>query len=151
MSDATLESLGPHPGGAPAPERSFPPITEMAIATLALVIIGGIYLAAHLPRRAPLAPAFALVVAADLLLVVNVVILSRIKPFAWDRFFQVVGWALLAYLIIAGMLEYIFVLDGTRGATLTLLTLMLVTFGVVVPLNLGFSVARYQDVSQAAG
>jgi hypothetical protein len=42
----------------------------------------------------------------------------------------VTRWALLAYLVIAGMLEYVFVLDHTRGRVLLVLTLMLVLFAV---------------------
>lgn len=53
-------------------------------------------------------------------------------------------YALLAYLVIAGMLEYVFVLDHTRGATLVVLTLMLVIYAVDIPVLLAFSVARYQ-------
>jgi Tfp pilus assembly protein FimT len=38
------------------------------------------------------------------------------------------------------MLEFIFVLDGTRGATLVLMTFMLAVFAVDVPVLLAFSV-----------
>jgi hypothetical protein len=136
---ATLD----HP--VPTVERQFPPIRQMGIVTLALVIVGGIYLAAYLPRRAPFGPAVGLVIAADVLLLVNVIVLSRIKPFAWATFFLVAKWALLAYVVIAGLLEYVFVTDHTRGHMLVLLTLMLATFAVTIPLILGFSVARFAD------
>lgn len=76
--------------------------------------------------------------------------LARTRPFPWRPFRQVVGWALLAYLVIGGMLEYVFVLDGTRGAMLALMSAMLAVFAVDVPMLLAFSVARYQPVPDGA-
>jgi hypothetical protein len=129
------------------PDQSvLPPISEVAVVVIALVVTGGIYLAAYLPRRAPLGPAFGLLAAAAALLAWNVVSLSRLKSFAWGTFVLVGRWALLAYLVIAGMLEYVFVLDHTRGSILVVLTLMLAIFAVNIPLLLAFSVARYQPV-----
>ena len=37
-------------------ERRLPPVTEMGMASLALIVAGGIYLSAHLPQHVPLAP-----------------------------------------------------------------------------------------------
>ena len=56
------------------------------------------------------------------------------------------GWrgALLAYCVIAAMLEFVFIHDGTRGRVLLVLTLSLVVFAAHVPLLIGFTVARYQ-------
>ena len=128
------------------PDRTLPPISEVAIGVIAVVVAGGVYLASYLPRRAPLGPAYALLGVAALLLVFNVVTLSRLQRFAWDTFFLVGKWALVAYLIVAGMLEYVFVFDGTRGAILVVLTLMLLVYAVNIPMLLAFSVARYQAV-----
>ena len=77
---------------------------------------------------------------------VNVVTLSRVSPFAWRRFFQVFNWALLAYTVVAGMIGYAFVIDGTRGQVLAVLILMLVVFAVDIPLLFAFSVARYAEI-----
>jgi hypothetical protein len=138
-------------GEAPtAPGRRLPPIAQLAVASMAMVVIGGINLAAHLPRRPPLGVPAGLLVAACVLLIGNVVALSQLREFAWNTFFLVTRWALLAYLVIAGMLEYVFVLDHTRGRVLLVLTLMLVVFAVDIPMLLGFSVARYQPVGQSA-
>ena len=137
--------------GANVYERRLPPISEVATTTIAIVVAGGVYLAAYLPRRAPLAPAFALVGLAAVLVLWNIAMLSRISRFAWDKFFLVARWALVAYLIIAGMLEYVFVLDHTRGAILLVLTLMLAVFAINVPLLLAFSVARYQPAGDGQG
>jgi len=62
-------------------------------------------------------------------------------------FFRVGDWALLAYGVIAGMLEFIFVFDHTRGGSLVVFTLSLLVFALDVPLLLAFSVARYQEVA----
>jgi hypothetical protein len=77
-------------------------------------------------------------------------VLARVRDFAWRTFFVVGGWALAAYLVIAGMLEFVFVLDHTQGGLLIVLTLMLAVYAVNVPLLLAFSVARYQP-GKAAG
>jgi hypothetical protein len=126
-------------------QRGLPPVTEVAVTIIALVVTGGIYLAAYLPRRAPLGPAYGLLGVAAALLVWNVITISRLSAFAWATFFLVAKWALVAYLIIAGMLEYVFVFDHTRGSVLVVLTLILAIFAVNIPLLLAFSVARYQS------
>jgi hypothetical protein len=133
--------------GAPgrATARRLPPVAELAMTSMALVIAGGIYLAAHLPQRAPLGPAVGLLIAGGALLVADAVLVSSLRPFAWRVFFQVAGWTLVAYLVIAGLLEFTFVFDHTRGAMLAVLTLSLLVFALDIPLLFGFSVARYQD------
>ena len=78
-------------------------------------------------------------------LVASIVLLLLQKDFAWRRFLQVAGWALLAYVVIAGMIEYAFVYDKTRGPVLVIMTLLLATFTFTVPVLLAFTVARFQD------
>jgi hypothetical protein len=114
------------------------------MATVALVAVGVIYLAAYLPRHAPLGPAVGLLAAAATVLVTNVVLLSRHRGFAWWRFGQVARWALLAYIVIAGMIEFAFIYDHTRGAVLAVMTLLLVTFTLNVPVLIAFTVARFE-------
>lgn len=121
-----------------------PPVPAACVSSMALVLVSGIYLAAYLPTRAPLGPAIGLLAASGVLLLVAVGMVVRLQTFAWQSFFQVVKWAMLAYVVIAGMLEYVFVLDGTRGSMLVLLTLSLLVFAVDIPLLLAFSVARFQ-------
>jgi hypothetical protein len=115
------------------------------MATIALVAVGVIYLAAYLPRHAPLGPAIGLLVVAAGVLVTNGLLLSRERAFAWWRFRQVAGWTLLAYIVIAGMIEYAFVYDHTRGPMLAVATLLLVTFMLDVPILMGFTVARFEE------
>jgi hypothetical protein len=132
--------------GTEASESRLPPVAQVAVASMALVIASGIYLAAHLPHRPPLGPAVGLLAVAGVLLVADLVVVSRLRPFNWEVFFRVGGWALLAYAVIAGMLEFIFVFDHTRGAPLVVFTLSLLVFAFDIPLILAFSVARYQAV-----
>jgi hypothetical protein len=113
------------------------------MASLSLIVIGGIYLSAHLPKHVPLGPAVALLAASALLLAVNVILLSRVPDFDWDRFFQVARWSMLAYVVIAGVILYAFLQDHVRGGTLVVLTLSLAVFAVHVPMLVGFTVARY--------
>jgi hypothetical protein len=114
-----------------AAERPGPKVTELGMLSIGLVAAGVIYLAAYLPRRAPLVPA--------------VVLLARQPGFAWGRFSQVARWMLLAYVVVAGMLEFTFVYDHTRGAVLAVMTLLLATFTLNVPLLAAYTVARYED------
>ncbi len=58
-------------------------------------------------------------------------------------FFGVARWALLAYAVIAGMIEYSFLRDHLSGGPLVILTLSLVVFAVHVPVLIGFTVARF--------
>ena len=124
-------------------ERELPPVTQLGMASLALIVAGGIYLAAHIPNNVPLTPAVVLLCASVLVLAINVTLLARVPDFARGRFFEVAKWALLAYLIIAAMIEYAFLYDHLSGGPLVVLTLSLVVFAVHVPLLIGFTVARY--------
>lgn len=123
--------------------RRLPPVTELGMASLALIVVGVIYLAAYLPERVPLTPAIVLLVASFVLLGINLALLARVRGFHWQRFFQVVRWALLAYLITAGIIEFAFVRDGMTGGLLVVLTLTIVVYAVHVPVLIAFTVARY--------
>ena len=125
-------------------ERRLPPIDVVGVASMALTIVSTIWLASHVPKRPPLAPSIALMTGSGLLLLVNAVLLARLREFAWRTFRVVASWSLVAYLVIAGMIEFAFVYDGTRGPVLALLTLSLASFAANVPVLLGFGVARYQ-------
>ncbi|MEA2459403.1 MAG: hypothetical protein QOC95_2375 [Thermoleophilaceae bacterium] len=126
-------------------EQKLPPVTQVGMASLALIVAGGIYLSAHLPQHVPLGPAVALLAVSALLLAGNLAALSRVKGFAWSRFFQVGRWALLAYAVTAGLIEYSFVRNHVSGGALVVLTLSLVVYAVHVPMLIGFTVARYDE------
>ena len=38
-------------------ERKHPPFTQLGMLSLGLIVIGGIYLSAHIPQHVPLGPA----------------------------------------------------------------------------------------------
>lgn len=126
-------------------ERRLPPVTQLAMTSLALIVIGGIYLASHIPKHVPLTPAVVLLAASALLLATNLFLLSRVADFPWERFFDVGKWALLAYAAIAGTIEYAFVRNHIKGGVLVVLTLSLVVFAIHVPTLIGFTVARYDE------
>jgi hypothetical protein len=126
-------------------EREYPPIAELSVASMIAIVIGGVYLAAHLPRHAPPGVPIAMLLISGGIILANVVLLSRIENFAWKSFLLVAKWSLVAYVVIAGMLEYVFVKDGTSGGTLVLVTLMLIAYAINIPLLFAFSVARYQE------
>ena len=131
-------------------ERRLPPVTQIGMTSLALIVAGGIYLAAHLPNHVPLAPAIALLTVSVLLLAGNLALLARVPDFPWSRFFDIAKWALLAYSIIAGMIEYSFLRDHITGGVLVVLTLSLVVFAVHVPVLIGFTVARFDQAEEPA-
>jgi uncharacterized membrane protein len=126
-------------------EQKLPPVTELAMASLALIVAGGIYLSSHIPEPVSLLPAVVLLALSALLLATNLFLLARVRDFAWERFFQVGKWSLLAYVAIAGMIEYAFLRNHVRGGPLVVLTLSLVVFAVHVPTLVGFTVARYHQ------
>jgi hypothetical protein len=136
-----------------------PPVTQLGMVSLALIVAAGIYLSAHIPEQVSglvhvsgfashsvsLAPAIVLLGASALMLAVNLLALARVDGFAWARFFEIARWALLAYAIIAGMIEYVFLRNHTSGGPLVVLSFALVLFAVHVPVLIGFTVARYQE------
>ena len=102
-------------------ERKLPPVTQVGMASLALIVAGGIYLSAHLPQHVPLAPAVILLVLSALLVVWNVFSLTRVPDFPWSRFFEVAKWSLLAYSVITALILYAFLEDHVSGGPLVVL------------------------------
>jgi hypothetical protein len=144
-------SAGQAAAPAPALTRRFPPVAGLATVSLALVVVGGILMASYAPRRPPLGLPVTLAVAGAVLLVVSSYLTARLRPFAWDRFFLVFRWALLAYVISAGMIGFAFVRDHIRGAPLAVVLVMLVIYALDVPLVIAFTVARYASPAGHAG
>jgi hypothetical protein len=124
--------------------RKLPPVTELGVVSMALIVAGGISIAAKLPQDVPLTLPILFLTASSLVMVANLAGLARTPGFNWDAFFDVAKWALVAYAVIAGILEFVFINDGVRGGVLVVLTLSLVVYAVHVPLLIGFTVARYQ-------
>jgi ABC-type transport system involved in cytochrome c biogenesis permease component len=131
-------------------ERRLPPVTQVGMFSLALIVAGGIDLAAHLPREVPLTVPIVLLCLSALLLIGNVVALSRVDGFPWPRFFQIFKWGLAAYTITAGMIAYAFLRDSVSGGALVVLLLSLVVYAVHVPVLIGFTVARFDQTEAPA-
>jgi hypothetical protein len=131
-------------------ERKMPPFTEVGMFSLALVVIGGIYLSAHIPQHVALTLPTALLIASALLVVGNLVTLSRVPGFAWPRFFQVGAWALAAYLFTAALIEFAFLRNHLKGGPLVILTLSLLVYAIQVPAMIAFTVARYDTPADDA-
>jgi hypothetical protein len=139
--------LSAHAAAGPSMiDRKLPPVTEIGAASMIAVVGGVIYLASYLPKHAPAWFAVLMLVIAAALQVTNLVLLRRIKDFAWGRFLQVAKWALLAYAVIAGMIEFAFLYDHTRGTQLAIMTALLALFMLNVPVLIAFTVARYERV-----
>ena len=130
--------------------RRYPPIAQLTVASLALIVIGGILMASYVPRPPPLTAPAALTAVSAALALTSAVLLSRLEQFAWPRFFLTFRWALLAYVISAGIIGFAFVRDHTRGASLALVVVMLVIFALDVPVVIAFTVARYSSPPHAA-
>ncbi|HVV57736.1 MAG TPA: hypothetical protein VHC45_05190 [Gaiellaceae bacterium] len=122
-----------------------PPVWEAGMGVLILVVIAVVYLAAHIPGTPNLIPAYILLVAASALVLFQGLMIGSIDRFSRSSFHQVGGWALLAYVVIGGMIEYVFLRNHTRGQELGLLTWGLALFVLEVPIILAFTVARYQQ------
>jgi hypothetical protein len=129
--------------------RRLPPVTELGMASLTLIVGGGIYLSSHLPQHVSLTPAIVLLAGSAVLLAINLGLLARVQDFAWARFIDIGKWSLLAYVVIAGMIEFVFLRNHLSGGPLIVLTLSLVIFAVHVPILVGFTVARFYDPAPA--
>lgn len=121
-----------------------PPVAAIATVTLGLCAVTAIVIAGEAPHRPPMALVWALIGLAAALLAANVAIVARAQRFAWGSFFLVGRWSLLAYLVIAGMIEYAFIHDGMPEPQLAAMSAVLALFAVDVPLLLAYSVARHQ-------
>jgi hypothetical protein len=146
------ETMPPAAGSDEADLRQhdLPPTARLGALTLAMTVAGGVLMAAEYGRHPSLWAPIALAAAAGAVLIVNVALLARVKTFAWTAFFRVLGWALLAYFVIAGILEFVFVFDHTPSHQLALFSVLLFLFATDVPLILAFSVARWQLPPEAA-
>lgn len=129
----------------PHRDRRLPPVDWLGAAALICVVTGGIWLASVMPGGGSLAPGVVLLCVAAVLIVAAVVLMARIPDFAWGTFRTVAGYGFLAYLVLASVVAFAFVLDDLSGNALLVMVAVLGAFAVVVPLLLGFGVARYQE------
>jgi hypothetical protein len=138
-------------GGPPTPphawlaKRKMPPVAEIAVLSIALVVFGGILMASKFPHRPPLTVPIVIVCVCGVLFLVNVVLLSRLHDFSWRTFWLVARWVVLAYAVVTGLIAYSFVHNHITGAPLVVICLMLLIFAVSVTTVISFTVARYQE------
>ncbi len=138
----TTQAMGAAPTNT---ERPFPPVTLLTVLSLGAVLTGGIYMVATFRSSDSYALPVALLVASAALFVISVLLLARHRGFAWPVFTRVARWALLAYAVIAGMIEFSFIHNHVSGTPLLTLSLMLVMFALDVPLSIAATVARFAD------
>ena len=125
--------------------RPVVPVDRMALASLVVVVVAGIYIASQIPKQPPLGVVVPLLAAAGALLLASCAGLLHIKRFAWKPFLLVLRWVAVEYLVEAGMLEYVFAYDHVRGTMLVILTAGLFIFASDIPIIMAFTVARYQQ------
>ncbi|HET9073868.1 MAG TPA: hypothetical protein VFN48_04760 [Solirubrobacteraceae bacterium] len=123
-------------------EPRLPPVTQLGMLSLALIVAAGIDLSAHLPREVGITVPGILLGLSAAVLVINLLTLARVPDFAWDRFFGVARWALAGWGTVAALIEYVFLQNHTHGGALIVLSLSLIIFAVHVPMLIGFTVAR---------
>jgi hypothetical protein len=125
--------------------QKFPPAVESVVLSLAAVVVGGIWLGSHAPRKPPLALPTVLLVVSAALLLLGVVMVARVEGFNWNTFVRVGRWALLAYIVAAGMIEFAFIKNHTPGSVMGVVTGLLVVFALDVPFLIATTVARYDS------
>jgi hypothetical protein len=130
---------------ATAAEPRFPPTVALTMVSLAAVVISGVWLGAYAPRPAPLGLPTVLLVVGVILWVVGLVLLTRVRDFSWATFANVARWALLAYVVAAGMIAFAFVKNDVRGPTLAVVLGSLVMFALDVPTLIATTAARYAN------
>jgi hypothetical protein len=140
-----MTEVGRHTPMQAATRAGYPPAAELATVSLGLVVVGGVFMAGYFPTRPPLALPIALAAFSAALLGSAIVLLVRWRGFAWAAFWLVARWALVAYVISAGMIEFSFVRNHATGGPLLVVSLMLVLFAVDVPVIIAVTVARYQS------
>lgn len=122
------------------------PVVACGLGSTACAFIAIGILAAAMPRQPSLTWPVAFLAASVVLLGAAVVGLAGRRRFAWRLFFVVARWTVLLTGVFAAMAAYVFLYDGVRGATLTIMAVVLALAAVDVPLVLGFSVARHERV-----
>lgn len=140
------DTARPNAGRVRPFERRMPPVVPVGMAALTLAITGGVLLVAQIGSEPKLTVPAVFIIGAVVAEVVVVAMLASIRPLAWWRFKQVLGWALVAYVLQSAIIEWTFIKNKVPSGPLTLLTLGLVVFSTVVPLMVAFTTARYQEV-----
>ncbi len=145
-----MVSAGPPPGEATAAgppwlgDTTRSPVMACIVGAIVTSFVAVGFMAAYLPRKAPLGPPIGLLVASAVLTLAGLALLRAKRDFAWGVFRSVARWIVIVTLIFAAMAEYVFAYDKTTGAPLVVMTIVLVLAAVNVPVAVGFSVARHE-------
>lgn len=126
--------------------RKMPPVVGLGMAALSLAVIGGVLVAAQIGTEPSLVLPRVLVTVALVLEAVAVVMMVRVRPFAWAVFRKVFGVALCAYIVQSGIIGWTFVKNDVPSGPFVVLTGGLVVFATIDPLMIAFTVARYQVI-----
>src|SRR4029079_8519486 len=70
----------------PVTQPNFPPVTEIAVTSMALIVADAIYMASYLPEHVPLGPSIALLAVSAALMATNFILLIRVPGFNWRIF-----------------------------------------------------------------
>jgi len=127
-------------------ERSLPPVPMLCELSLAATIASAIVLAIALPKAPHLLAPILLAILAWVLIVVAAIMIATIRPFNYRIFKMVSLRQLLAELVVAGMLEFVFLRDHLPTGPLVVFSVLVGSFSVSVALLMGFQVARWQEV-----
>ncbi|MCL5946568.1 MAG: hypothetical protein M1298_00890 [Chloroflexi bacterium] len=123
------------------------PIVGCTIGSIVCAFLAIGIIAAYLPQAVPLVWPVAFLVASGVLLVAAIILLSRLRHFAWAMFFAVARWMAVLTMIFVAMTVLVFIVDATGGLTLAVMAIVLVLTAIDVPILVGFSVARHERVT----
>ncbi len=123
-----------------------PPVGVACQVSLVLLVASAITLAAQIPNVRDLVGPVLLCAGAWVAFVIGASMLARVGPFSWRVFRLVASRQLLVELVIAGMLEFIFIRDHMPARILVVFSLLVAVFCLTVALLIAFTVARYQDI-----
>ena len=127
--------------------KPFPKAVELVSLSLACSMVGGIWLGSHASPKAEhsLTLPTVLLIAGAVLLAVGVLMVTRVKGFAWSTWVRVATWALLAYVIESSLILYAFIHNQVRGSTLGVVIGLIALFAIDVPFLIATTVARYDS------
>lgn len=125
--------------------RSLPPVPAICEVSLAATIAAAIVLAVDLPRAGNLLAPSLLAGVAWACILVAAAMIAGIRSFNFRVFTMVSTRQFLAELVVAGMLEFVFLRDHLPDGPLVIFTVLVGSFSVAVALLMGFQVARWQE------
>lgn len=130
-------------------DRSRSPIVTASISSIIFAFLAAGVIASYLPQSAPLHWPVAFLIVSAVLWLAAVMLLFRLRRFAWQLFFSVLRWVSILPLTFAATAIFVFVTDGTSGITLAIMVAVLLLAALNIPIVIAFSVARHERVSDS--